>query len=92
MITPQFNQLMAAAKNVPQQKSPAPTASTTSLPDARTLEQLTAELNALGGDPILENLWWKQNFQAIKIAQMRARCAESMKPRRRFLNVEIQNQ
>jgi hypothetical protein len=80
--------LESASKATPLSATKAPAAAvSTTLPEVRTLEQLTAELNALGGDPILETLWWRQNFQAIKIAQMRARCAESMKPRGAFLNI-----
>lgn len=59
------------------------------LPDARTLSQLTAEFNLID-DPGDRTEWFQANYPAIKRAQGRESYARGQRGKT-FLNVEISN-
>ena len=52
----------------------APEKTPTGTGDNRTLAQLVAELNSLS-NAIDQTVWFRENYQSIKVAQARERCA-----------------
>jgi hypothetical protein len=85
-----YNQLIERCRALTN-RAKAPTGAAqpaTALPAVRSLEQLTAEYNAIT-DPGDQTLWWRTHYYEIKRAQGREAYARANRPRNKFLNMTL---